>query len=80
MEILILVCALSLSPPDCQRATAQHIFYAMPNSTGMAGCLRDGLFYAAQSRLVGPGSYTKIFCRYGQRISHNAQRGPLQSR
>jgi hypothetical protein len=73
MDILILVCVLSVAAPDCQKATAQHIFHAPPSEGSMVGCMREGLMYAAQSRLLRPGSYAKIFCRYGERIGHKAE-------
>jgi hypothetical protein len=75
MDILILVCALSVAAPDCQKATAQHIFHAPPSDGGMVDCMREGLLYAAQSRLVTPGTYPKIFCRHVERLGHEAEVG-----
>lgn len=63
MSILILVCALALSHGECTRETAQHVFYAPPVDGGMVNCLREGMLYAASSRLVTPGTYAKIACR-----------------
>jgi hypothetical protein len=62
MTILILVCALSVAPPDCQRNTAIHSFYAPGPQLSFTGCLREGTLYAAQSRLVTDGAYFKVFC------------------
>ena len=72
MNILILVCALSVSAPDCQKATARDVFYAPPSDGGMVNCAREGLLYAAQSNLVTPGSYAKIFCEAGHRVRQKA--------
>jgi hypothetical protein len=67
MDILILVCALSLSAPACQKDTAQHVFFAPPGGEDISGCARQGLMFAAQSRLVTPGNYAKIVCRMGRK-------------
>jgi hypothetical protein len=67
MDILILVCALSLSAPDCQKDTAQHVFFAPPGGEEISGCTRQGLMFAAQSRLVTHGNYAKIVCRMGRK-------------
>jgi hypothetical protein len=72
MDALILVCALSIAVPDCQKATAQHVFYSPPTDGGLVNCLRDGLLYASQSRLVTPGTYAKIFCTSGTRVAQRA--------
>jgi hypothetical protein len=62
MEILILVCALGVAAPDCQRETSIHSFHAPEVRAGMSGCLREGLLFAAQSELVQPGTYPKVVC------------------
>jgi hypothetical protein len=62
MNIFILVCALSVAAPDCQRTTAIHSFYAPDPQPTFTGCLREGTMYAAQSRLVTQGTYVKVFC------------------
>jgi hypothetical protein len=69
MEILILVCALATAAPDCQKDSAIHVFYAPPSPDSSAGCLRQGLLFAAQSRLVKPGTYAKVGCRYGRPVT-----------
>jgi hypothetical protein len=63
LDVLILVCALSMSAPDCQRASAQHVFYAPPSDSSSANCLREGLMHAAQSHLVTADSYAKVVCQ-----------------
>jgi hypothetical protein len=72
MEIFILVCALSVAAPDCQKATSQHVFYAPPIDGSMVGCMREGMLYAAESNLVTPGHYPKVFCRFGDRLKQKA--------
>ena len=62
MNALILVCMLSVSAPDCQKATAVHTFYAPEAQQNMMGCLNHGMLYASQSGLVEPGTYSKIVC------------------
>jgi hypothetical protein len=73
MEILILVCAMSVAAPDCQKATAQHVLYAPPSDGSMVVCAREGLMYASQSNLIKPGSYAKVYCTAGDRLKHKAE-------
>ncbi|RWM70646.1 MAG: hypothetical protein EOR81_32435 [Mesorhizobium sp.] len=62
MDVLILVCALTVAAPDCQRNTVIGSFYAPDPKADLAGCLREGLLYAGQSGLVTPDTYPKVFC------------------
>jgi hypothetical protein len=62
MEVLILVCALGVSAPDCQKGSSIAQFYAPDPQESLSGCMRHGMLYAAQSRLVTPGTYSKIVC------------------
>ncbi|WP_159585813.1 hypothetical protein [Chelativorans xinjiangense] len=62
MDVLVLVCALAVAAPDCQRSTAIHGFYAPDPKPDLAGCLREGLLYAARSGLVMADTYPKVFC------------------
>ena len=62
MEVLILVCALSVAAPDCQVETSVHNFYAPDAQADLAGCMREGLMYAAQSGMVSADTYPKIVC------------------
>ena len=73
MNILILVCALSVAAPDCQKDTALHIFHAPPSGVGLAGCARQGLLFAAESHLATRGSYAKVVCRSGVRTGTMAK-------
>ena len=73
MEILILVCAISVAAPNCQKTTAEDVFYAPPGDGSMVNCAREGLMYAAQSNLVKPGSYAKIYCQMGDRLKQKAE-------
>jgi len=63
MGILILVCAAALSQAECRNDTALHVFHAPPVEGGLVNCMREGMLYAANSRLVTPGTYMKIACR-----------------
>lgn len=62
MEALVLVCALAVSAPECRPETALRSFYAPGSATDIAGCLREGMLFAAESELVVAGSYPKIVC------------------
>ncbi len=65
MEVLILVCSLAVTAPDCSKENAQNVFFApsVAATTMPVGCLHEGMQYAAQSNLVTPGTYAKIVCR-----------------
>jgi hypothetical protein len=62
MEALILVCALTVSAPDCQKTNAIAVFYGPEPQESLSGCLRHGTLFAASSRLVTEGTYSKIVC------------------
>ena len=62
MNALILVCALSISAEDCHKQTSIHQFYAPEPQNNLAGCMMQGMLYAAESGLVEPGTYSKIVC------------------
>ena len=40
MDVLVLVCALTVAAPDCQAETSVHRFYAPEPQLDLAGCLR----------------------------------------
>lgn len=61
MDILILVCALSVATPDCQEDTAIDAV-RMPLVTSTTGCAKRGMLYASQAHLIKPGSYVKVLC------------------
>ena len=62
MDILVLVCALGVAAPDCQPETSINSFHAPGFTTDFAGCLREGMMYAAASGMVPPDAYPKIVC------------------
>ena len=68
MNALILICALAVSAPDCQKKTSIHVFYAPEVQSGLAGCMTHGMLYASQSGLVDPGIYPKIVCIRSSRV------------
>jgi hypothetical protein len=80
MEILVLVCALTVSAPNCQAETSLHRFFVSDPQSNHAGCPREGLMYAAQSGLVAKGTYPKVVCvpRGAARAVH-AGEGELRS-
>jgi hypothetical protein len=77
MTVLVLVCALTVAAPDCDKSTAIHIFYAPDAQYSLVGCLREGTMYAAQSGLITPGTYSKVYCgpqrRPAARSTRNAE-------
>jgi hypothetical protein len=62
MDVLVLVCLASVAAADCQAKNAVASVYAPDPVSGYSQCFRTGLRYAAQSRLVTPGTYPKIMC------------------
>ncbi len=62
MEALILVCAIAVSAPDCQRESSIASFYAPEAQDSMVGCMRHGMLFASQSRIVTKGTYSKVVC------------------
>jgi hypothetical protein len=62
MDILVLVCALGVAASDCQPETSVDTFHGPGPQANLAGCMREGLLFAAQSGLVVKGTYPKIAC------------------
>jgi hypothetical protein len=62
MDVLVLVCAMAVPAPDCRAEATVHSFYAPAPASDLAGCLRQGTMYAAQSGLVSEETYPKIVC------------------
>lgn len=62
-EILILVCASSLSAPDCQMNTALDVIRG-PSAASVIACGVQGQAYIAETSLAGrlDGAYVKIRC------------------
>jgi hypothetical protein len=62
-EILILVCASSLSAPDCQMNTALDVIHG-PSASSVIACGVQGQAYIAETSLIGrlDGAYLKIRC------------------
>jgi len=67
MDILILICALTVSAPDCQKKTAIHEMHTEIATPDLVNCQRHGILYAAESGLVTAGTYPKIVCAFGPR-------------
>jgi hypothetical protein len=63
--IFIAICMSSTPAQDCGRDSAVD-WIAVPNLDrmgGLSGCQIAGMEYAAQTRLVTPGTYAKIYCQ-----------------
>jgi hypothetical protein len=82
-EILILVCASSVSAPDCQTDTALDVMHG-PVVSSAVTCGLQGQAYVAQTSLAKrlDGAYLKIRCGHlktveadadGPRLTHRAQ-------
>ncbi len=62
IDVMILVCALSVPAPECQRNSAMAVLFVPETAENASGCMMSGMLYAAQSRTVLPGYYSKIVC------------------
>lgn len=60
--VIILVCALGLTPKDCQKASATHIIHAPEPAESLSACMLLGMKYAAEANVVTAGYYPKVFC------------------
>ena len=65
--VAIAVCLSATAMQNCGEATSVAWIVAPEHPTSIAGCMRHGMLYAAESRLVGAGSYAKVFCASGLR-------------
>ncbi len=63
MEVLVLVCLMSVAQPDCREGTAVANVYAPEPAASISGCFQEGMLYAASSNLVTKGTYAKIVCQ-----------------
>jgi hypothetical protein len=63
-QVIILVCAAQLAPPECQEATALDVIRG-PEEPNVMMCGFHGQAYLAQTSLFTrtPGEYLKIVCR-----------------
>lgn len=63
IQLVILVCALSLSHRDCTPSTALDVLHG-PDASNILVCMAQGQQYLASSAIkVEPGSYVKVECR-----------------
>jgi hypothetical protein len=64
MDVLILVCALAVSAPDCNKDTAEHVLRgpSVAQAAPPMTCMMEGMNFAAQSGLVGSDRYAKVVC------------------
>lgn len=71
----IAICLISTPAGECQRTTAVHWYTIQEPSTGVSGCMRDGMISAARSRLLKGDVYPKITCRSAEAMTRNAELG-----
>jgi hypothetical protein len=60
--VAIAVCLSATPVHKCQRLTSVVWIIAPERPASIAGCMRHGMLYAAESHLVDEGSYAKVFC------------------
>ena len=74
-EILILVCANSLSAPDCQKSTALDVIRG-PVVPSVIACGLQGQAYVAETSLASrlDGTYLKIRCDRSRTVDPLVQR------
>ena len=67
--IFIAICTSMTPAQDCDRNSALHWMNGPASDqahglfAGLSACQVIGMQYAAESRLVTPGTYGKIFCQ-----------------
>jgi hypothetical protein len=71
--VAIAVCLLATPVHQCQKATAVSWIVAPEEPASVSGCMRHGMLYAAESRLVARDSYAKVFCSARNTASKAAQ-------
>ena len=62
-SVFIAICLAATPHPACQKDNSTMWVQAPEDAPGLAACQRLGMLYIAESRLVGPGVYPKVFCR-----------------
>jgi hypothetical protein len=63
---IVLVCLATLSPHECNRATALSVTNVPEPAPSMALCAMSGQAYAAEAELVHNGYYAKVQCTWGR--------------
>jgi hypothetical protein len=63
---VVLVCLATLSPHDCNRATAVSVTPVPDPAPSFALCDLAGQSYAAEAELVHEGQYLKVTCTWGR--------------
>jgi hypothetical protein len=71
--VAIAVCLLTTPVHQCQQANAVSWIVAPERPPSISGCMRHGMLYAAESRLVAQDSYAKVFCSVRTAASKAAQ-------
>lgn len=61
----IAICLLATPVPECQKDNSVIWIGAPEHQSSLSGCMRHGVLYAAESRLVTEGLYAKVFCSSG---------------
>ena len=63
--VAIAVCLSATPIQKCGEINSVAWVVAPDHPTSIAGCMRHGMLYAAESHLVTAGSYAKVFCSSG---------------
>jgi hypothetical protein len=70
--VAIAVCLSATPIQSCGEVNSVAWVVAPEHPNSMVGCMRHGMLYAAESRLVTEGSYAKVFCSSGTPASKSA--------
>ena len=63
--VAIAVCLSATPVPECSEINSVAWIVAPEHPASIAGCMRHGMLYAAESHLITEGSYAKVFCSTG---------------
>jgi hypothetical protein len=63
--VAIAICLSTTPASDCAEKTAVVWMQAPEDQPTAGACMMHGMFYAASSNLVTPGSYARVFCTPG---------------
>lgn len=70
LQVLILVCSVSVSPPDCNSDTALDVI-AGPDASSLMSCMLGSQAMLARTAEIGqrPREYVKIRCSPPRRMA-----------
>jgi hypothetical protein len=72
--VAVAICLSATPVQKCHQPTAVTWIVAPEHPSSIAGCIRHGMLYAAESHLVTSGSYAKVFCSSGTTAGRSTAR------